>query len=117
MEASLSNSCSVKDMVNGSHNFMIQGYSLAKGMGAHCERDLHRGKIPMGDLLLPLREELRGQLRLPLHHARLKGTNACALSELTLQYHSSRGKHKAHSHVGRFLESEPYTLRYHGSVW
>ncbi|GLT57092.1 hypothetical protein SLA2020_300910 [Shorea laevis] len=46
---------SVTQTVNGSHKSVIQDYSLERdGVGeAHCLRQFHRGRIPVGHLHLP----------------------------------------------------------------
>ena len=45
------------ETVNGSHSFLIQGYSIDKGIGVGKHIASERG-IPVGDLLLPRRENL-----------------------------------------------------------
>ncbi|KAG0487829.1 hypothetical protein HPP92_006640 [Vanilla planifolia] len=84
----VSRSKSVSETVNGSHQYTIQGYSLAKGMGP-------------GNFFALASE----------------GTDVRALFELTLLDQSGKEKHKVHSHFDRALESGPYTLKYRGSMW
>ncbi|XWS56617.1 hypothetical protein CRYUN_Cryun09bG0101700 [Craigia yunnanensis] len=113
---------SVSETVNGSHQFTIKGYSLAKGMGpVKCiASDVFTvagydwaiyfypdGKNPEDSavyvsVFIALASE---------------GTDVRALFELTLVDQSGKGKHKVHSHFDRALESGPYTLKYRGSMW
>ncbi|MCD7472867.1 BTB/POZ and MATH domain-containing protein 4 [Datura stramonium] len=112
----------VTETVNGSHRFMIQGYSLAKGMGVgkHIASDNftvggHQwaiyfypdGKNP---------EDNSAYVSVFIALAS-EGTDVRALFELTLVDQSGKGKHKVHSHFDRSLESGPYTLKYRGSMW
>ncbi|KAK9059101.1 hypothetical protein SSX86_021720 [Deinandra increscens subsp. villosa] len=113
---------SVTETVNGSHQFVIQGYSLAKGMGVgkHIASDNFTvggfqwavyfypdGKNPEDNstyvsLFIALTSD---------------GSDVRALFELTLVDQSGKEKHKVHSHFDRSLESGPYTLKYRGSMW
>ncbi|KAL9998526.1 putative MATH/TRAF domain-containing protein [Helianthus debilis subsp. tardiflorus] len=113
---------SVTETINGSHQFIIQGYSLAKGMGIgkHIASDNFTvggyqwavyfypdGKNPEDNstyvsLFIALTSE---------------GSDVRALFELTLVDQSGKKKHKVHSHFDRALESGPYTLKYRGSMW
>lgn len=122
LAASPTSSRSVTQTVNGSHRFMIQGYSLAKGMGVgkHIASDTFTvggyqwaiyfypdGKNP---------EDNSGYVSVFIALAS-DGTDVRALFELTLLDQSGKGKHKVHSHFDRSLESGPYTLKYRGSMW
>ncbi|KAL3518772.1 hypothetical protein ACH5RR_021361 [Cinchona calisaya] len=113
---------SVTETVNGSHKFVIQGYSLAKGMGIgkHIASDNFTvggyqwaiyfypdGKNP---------EDTSTYVSVFIALAS-EGTDVRALFELTLMDQSGKGKHKVHSHFDRSLESGPYTLKYRGSMW
>ncbi|XP_015898776.2 BTB/POZ and MATH domain-containing protein 4 [Ziziphus jujuba] len=113
---------SVTETVNGSHKFVIQGYSLAKGMGVgkHIASDNFTvggyqwaiyfypdGKNP---------EDNSAYVSVFIALAS-EGTDVRALFELTLVDQSGKGKHKVHSHFDRSLESGPYTLKYRGSMW
>nr|XP_004251235.1 BTB/POZ and MATH domain-containing protein 4 isoform X1 [Solanum lycopersicum] len=113
---------SVTDTVNGSHHFVISGYSLAKGMGVgkHIASDTftvggHQwaiyfypdGKNP---------EDNSAYVSVFIALAS-EGTDVRALFELTLIDQSGKEKHKVHSHFDRSLESGPYTLKYRGSMW
>ncbi|XP_066389165.1 BTB/POZ and MATH domain-containing protein 5-like isoform X1 [Miscanthus floridulus] len=122
MAASPTSSRSVTETVNGSHRFVIQGYSLAKGMGVgkHIASETFTvggyqwavyfypdGKNPEDNsvyvsVFIALASD---------------GTDVRALFELTLLDQSGKGKHKVHSHFDRSLESGPYTLKYRGSMW
>lgn len=112
----------VTQTVNGSHKFVIQGYSLAKGMGVgkHIASDNFTvggyqwaiyfypdGKNP---------EDNSAYVSVFIALAS-EGTDVRALFELTLVDQSDQGKHKVHSHFDRSLESGPYTLKYRGSMW
>ncbi|GAY55554.1 hypothetical protein CUMW_165060 [Citrus unshiu] len=112
---------SVTETVNGSHKFVIQGYSLAKGMGIgkHIASDNFTvggyqwaiyfypdGKNP---------EDNSAYVSVFIALAS-EGTDVRALFELTLLDQSGKGKHKVHSHFDRSLESGPYTLKYRGSM-
>ncbi|KAF7015817.1 hypothetical protein CFC21_029560 [Triticum aestivum] len=122
MAASPTSSRSVTETVNGSHRFVIQGYSLAKGMGVgkHIASETFTvggyqwaiyfypdGKNP---------EDNSAYVSVFIALAS-EGTDVRALFELTLQDQSGKGKHKVHSHFDRSLESGPYTLKYRGSMW
>lgn len=113
---------SVTETVNGSHKFVIQGYSLAKGMGIgkHIASDNFTvggyqwaiyfypdGKNP---------EDNSAYVSVFIALAS-EGTDVRALFELTLLDQSGKGKHKVHSHFDRSLDSGPYTLKYRGSMW
>ncbi|KAI3877405.1 hypothetical protein MKX03_026462 [Papaver bracteatum] len=113
---------SVTETVNGSHKFVIQGYSLAKGMGIgkHIASETFTvggyqwaiyfypdGKNP---------EDNSAYVSVFIALAS-EGTDVRALFELTLVDQSGKGKHKVHSHFDRSLESGPYTLKYRGSMW
>jgi speckle-type POZ protein len=122
MAASPTSSRSVTETVNGSHRFVIQGYSLAKGMGVgkHIASETFSvggyqwavyfypdGKNP---------EDNSAYVSVFIALAS-EGTDVRALFELTLLDQSGKGKHKVHSHFDRSLESGPYTLKYRGSMW
>ncbi|KAE8686327.1 BTB/POZ and MATH domain-containing protein 3 [Hibiscus syriacus] len=117
-----SESKSVCETVNGSHQFTIKGYSLAKGMGP--------GKCISSDVFTvggydwaiyfypdgknPEDSAMYVSVFIALAN---EGTDVRALFELTLVDQSGKGKHKIHSHFDRALESGPYTLKYRGSMW
>ncbi|KAG8645027.1 BTB/POZ and MATH domain-containing protein 3 [Manihot esculenta] len=113
---------SINETVNGSHQFKIKGYSLAKGMGT--------GKCISSDIFSvggydwaiyfypdgknPEDSSMYVSVFIALAS---EGTDVRALFELTLVDQSGNGKHKVHSHFDRALESGPYTLKYRGSMW
>ncbi|XP_019059086.1 PREDICTED: BTB/POZ and MATH domain-containing protein 2-like isoform X2 [Tarenaya hassleriana] len=115
-------STSRTETVNGSHEFKISGYSLAKGMGI--------GKYVASDTFMvggyswavyfypdgKSPEDNAAYVSLFIALAS-EGADVRALFELTLVDQSGNGSHKVHSHFGRTLESGPYTLKYRGSMW
>nr|GMD17648.1 BTB/POZ and MATH domain-containing protein 4-like [Ipomoea batatas] len=113
---------SVTETINGSHRFVIQGYSLAKGMGVgkHIASDNftvggHQWAIYFyPDGKNPEDNSTYVSVFIALAS---EGTDVRALFELTLLDQSGKGKHKVHSHFDRSLESGPYTLKYRGSMW
>ncbi|WOK95618.1 hypothetical protein Cni_G04325 [Canna indica] len=124
MEVSLSptRSRSVTETVNGSHKFVIQGYSLAKGMGVgkHIASETFTvGGFQWAIYFYPdgkNPEDNSAYVSVFIALAS-EGTDVRALFELTLVDQSGKGKHKVHSHFDRSLESGPYTLKYRGSMW
>eukprot|EP00252_Welwitschia_mirabilis_P019008 TRINITY_DN4289_c0_g1_i1.p1 TRINITY_DN4289_c0_g1~~TRINITY_DN4289_c0_g1_i1.p1 ORF type:complete len:349 (+),score=67.09 TRINITY_DN4289_c0_g1_i1:307-1353(+) len=121
-EALSTNSRSVTHTVNGSHNFVIKGYSLAKGMGVG--RHIASETFTVGGLQWAIyfypdgKNAEDNSLYVSVFIALAsEGTDVRALFELTLVDQSGRGKHKVHSHFDRALESGPYTLKYRGSMW
>ncbi|KAL0699399.1 hypothetical protein Bca4012_055521 [Brassica carinata] len=119
---SLTESTSRTETINGSHEFKISGYSLAKGMGI--------GKYVASDTFMvggyswavyfypdgksPEDNSVYVSLFIALAS---EGADVRALFELTLVDQSGNERHKVHSHFGRTLESGPYTLKYRGSMW
>ncbi|KAK8623653.1 hypothetical protein V6N13_065019 [Hibiscus sabdariffa] len=120
--SSSTSSTSRTDTVNGSHEFKIKGYALAKGMGV--------GKYIASDTFMvggyewaiyfypdgKSAEDNASYVSLFIALAS-EGTDVRALFELTLLDQSGKDRHKVHSHFGRVLESGPYTLKYRGSMW
>ncbi|TYI92068.1 hypothetical protein E1A91_D02G041100v1 [Gossypium mustelinum] len=120
--SSSTSSTSRTETVNGSHEFKIKGYSLAKGMGV--------GKYMASDAFMvggyewaiyfypdgKSAEDNATYVSLFIALAS-EGTDVRALFELTLLDQSGKDRHKVHSHFGRMLESGPYTLKYRGSMW
>ncbi|KAF7831035.1 BTB/POZ and MATH domain-containing protein 3 [Senna tora] len=118
---SASSSRSISETVNGSHQFVIKGYSLAKGMGA--------GRYIMSDTFSvggydwaiyfypdgknPEDNSMYVSVFIALAS---EGTDVRALFKLTLVDQSAKGNDKVHSHFDRPLESGPYTLKYRGSM-
>ncbi|KVH88320.1 BTB/POZ and MATH domain-containing protein 5-like [Cynara cardunculus var. scolymus] len=113
---------SVTETVNGSHRFVIQGYSLAKGMGIgkHIASDNFTvGGFQWAVYFYPDGKNPEDNSTYVSVFIALasEGTDVRALFELTLVDQSGKGKHKVHSHFDRSLESGPYTLKYRGSMW
>ncbi|KAL2945584.1 BTB/POZ and MATH domain-containing protein 4 [Bienertia sinuspersici] len=112
----------VTETVNGSHKFVIQGYSLAKGMGVgkHIASDnFSVGGYQWAIYFYPdgkNPEDNSAYVSVFIALAS-EGTDVRALFELTLVDQGDQGKHKVHSHFDRSLESGPYTLKYRGSMW
>lgn len=108
--------------VNGSHKFVIQGYSLAKGMGPGkhiASDDFTVGGYQWAVYFYPDGKNVEDNSTYVSIFIALAsdGTDVRALFELTLVDQSGKGKHKVHSHFERSLESGPYTLKYRGSMW
>ncbi|EAY92144.1 hypothetical protein OsI_13855 [Oryza sativa Indica Group] len=113
---------SVMQTVNGSHMFVIQGYSLAKGMGigkyiasetftvGGCQWAIYfypDGKNPEDN-----------SAYISVFIALISdGIDVRVLFELKLLDQSGKAKHKGHSQFDRSLESSPYTLKNRGSMW
>ncbi|CAH2072239.1 unnamed protein product [Thlaspi arvense] len=120
--SSPSSSKSVTQTVNGSHQFVIQGYSLAKGMGVgkHIASDNFTvGGYQWGIFFYPdgkNPEDSSSYVSVFIALAS-EGTEVRALFELALVDQSGKGQHKVHSHFERSLDSGPYTLKYRGSMW
>ncbi|XP_071685718.1 BTB/POZ and MATH domain-containing protein 3-like isoform X1 [Rutidosis leptorrhynchoides] len=117
-----SGSKSINESVNGSHDFTIRGYSLAKGMGAgkYISSDTFSvGGYDWAIYFYPDGKNLEDNSMYVSVFIALAsdGTDVRALFELTLLDQSGKGKHKVHSHFDRALESGPYTLKYRGSMW
>ncbi|KAK1264313.1 BTB/POZ and MATH domain-containing protein 4 [Acorus gramineus] len=113
---------SVTETVNGSHRFVIQGYSLAKGMGVgkHIASECFTiGGYQWAIYFYPDGKNPEDNSTYVSVFIALasEGTDVRALFELTLVDQSGKGKHKVHSHFDRALESGPYTLKYRGSMW
>ncbi|CAL5401599.1 unnamed protein product [Camellia sinensis] len=112
---------SVTETVNGSHKFVIQGYSLAKGMGIgkHIASDNFTvGGYQWAIYFYPDGKNPEDNSTYVSVFIALasEGTDVRALFELTLLDQSGKGKHKVYSHFDRSLESGPYTLKYRGSM-
>ncbi|KAK9154628.1 hypothetical protein Sjap_002108 [Stephania japonica] len=120
--SSRTSSRSVIETVNGSHKFVIHGYSLAKGMG--IGKHIASEKFTVGGYDWAIYFYPDGKN--PEDNATYvsvfialasEGTDVRALFELTLLDQTGKGKHKVHSHFERSLESGPYALKYRGSMW
>ncbi|CAA0833532.1 BTB/POZ and MATH domain-containing protein 4 [Striga hermonthica] len=113
---------SVTETINGSHHFVIQGYSLAKGMGVGkhiASDDFTVGGYKWAIYFYPDGKNPEDNSTYVSVFIALasEGTDVRALFELTLVDQSGKEKHKVHSHFDRSLESGPYTLKYRGSMW
>ncbi|XP_057802342.1 BTB/POZ and MATH domain-containing protein 4-like [Salvia miltiorrhiza] len=113
---------SVTETINGSHRFVIQGYSMAKGMGVGkhiASDDFTVGGYKWAIYFYPDGKNPEDNSTYVSVFIALasEGTDVRALFELTLVDQSGKGKHKVHSHFDRSLESGPYTLKYRGSMW
>ncbi|XP_073050853.1 BTB/POZ and MATH domain-containing protein 4-like [Primulina eburnea] len=112
----------VTETINGSHRFVIQGYSLAKGLGVGkhiASEDFTVGGYKWAIYFYPDGKNVEDNSTYVSVFIALAsdGTDVRALFELTLLDQSGKGKHKVHSHFDRSLESGPYTLKYRGSMW
>ncbi|KAI3988502.1 hypothetical protein MKX01_026316 [Papaver californicum] len=122
LQISPTNSRSVTETVNGSHKFVIQGYSLAKGMGIGkhiASENFIVGGYQWAIYFYPDGKNPEDNSTYVSVFIALasEGTDVRALFELTLVDQSGKEKHKVHSHFDRSLESGPYTLKYRGSMW
>lgn len=113
---------SITETVNGSHKFVIQGYSLAKGMGIGkhiASENFTVGGYQWAIYFYPDGKNPEDNSTYVSVFIALasEGTDVRALFELTLIDQSGKGKDKVHSHFDRSLESGPYTLKYRGSMW
>ncbi|XP_038723498.1 BTB/POZ and MATH domain-containing protein 2-like [Tripterygium wilfordii] len=121
-DLTISSSTSRTEIINGSHEFRIMGYSLNKGMGIgkYVQSETFvvggyewaiyfypDGKSP---------EDNASYVSLVIALAS-DGTDVRALFELTLVDQSGKNRHKVHSHFGRTLESGPLSLKCRGSMW
>eukprot|EP01018_Ginkgo_biloba_P036216 Gb_32782 [translate_table: standard] len=113
---------SITETINGSHSFVIQGYSLAKGMGVadtSLAKHFTIGRYQWAIYFYPNGKNAEdNSLCVSVFIALASvGTNVCALFELTLVDQSGKGKNKIHSHFDRALESRAYALKDRGSMW
>jgi speckle-type POZ protein len=114
----------VTKTLNGSHQFLIQGYSLAKGMGVGrfiCSDSFTAGGYQWAIHFYPDGKNPEDNSTYVSVFVALmsEGTDVRALFELALLDQSGRGKHrdKVHSHFDSSFESGPFTLKYRGSMW
>lgn len=101
---------------------MIQGYTLAKGIGVgkHIASDnFSVGGYQWTIFVYPDGKNLEDSSSYVSVFIVLasEGTEVRALFELALVDQSGKGKHKVHSHFDRSLDGGPYTLKYRGSMW
>ncbi|KAF1864251.1 hypothetical protein Lal_00048816 [Lupinus albus] len=118
----LTSSRSETQTINGSHKFVIQGYSIAKGMGVG--KHIVSGSFTVGGYCWAIYFYPDG--RNPKENSAYvsvfivlasNSTDVRALFELILVDQSGKGKHKVRSHFGRPLENVPHTLKCKGSMW
>ncbi|RDX65769.1 BTB/POZ and MATH domain-containing protein 4, partial [Mucuna pruriens] len=112
---------SVTDTVNGSHEFVIKGYSLAKGIGVGkhiASENFTVGGYQWAIYFYPDGKSPENNSTYVSVFIALvsEGIDVRAVFEVTLLDQSGKGKHKVHSHFNRSLESGPYTLRNSGSM-
>ncbi|CAJ1919755.1 unnamed protein product [Sphenostylis stenocarpa] len=118
----LTGSLSVMDRVNGSHNFVLKGYSLTKGMGTGkfiASKTFtvggHQWAIyfyPEGKV--PSENGVYVSVFVALVS---EGTDVRALFELKLLDQSDKGTDLVYTHFGRSLENGPYTIKTRGCIW
>ncbi|KAH7838490.1 hypothetical protein Vadar_027205 [Vaccinium darrowii] len=118
----LTTSTAITQTINGSHEFKITGYSLAKGIGVGkyiASDTFDVGGYSWAIYFYPdgkSVEDNAGYVSMFIALAS-EGTDVRALFELTLLDQSGKERHKVHTHFGRALESGPYALKYRGSMW
>ncbi|EOA26232.1 hypothetical protein CARUB_v100174341mg, partial [Capsella rubella] len=122
IESQTTTSRSVTQTLNGSHQFVIQGYSLAKGIGVgkHVASDSFSvGGYKWTIFVYPDGKNSEDSSSYVSVFVALAsdGTEVRALFELALVDQSGKGNHKVHSHFDRSLDGGPYTLKYKGSMW
>ncbi|KAL9258032.1 BTB/POZ and MATH domain-containing protein [Drosera capensis] len=117
-----SSSKSITETLNGTHKFVIEGYSLAKGMGIGkhiASENFSVGGYQWAIYFYPDGKNPEDNSTYVSVFIALAsdGTDVRALFELKLVDQSGKNKDKIHSHFDRALESGPYTLKYRGSMW
>ncbi|PQM34046.1 BTB/POZ and MATH domain-containing protein 2 [Prunus yedoensis var. nudiflora] len=115
-------STSCTETVDGCHEFKINGYSLAKGMGIGkfvASDSFVVGGYTWAIYFYPDGKSVEDNAAFVSLFIALasEGTDVRALFELTLLDQSEKQRHKVHSHFLRRLDSGPYTLKYRGSMW
>ncbi|XP_057839251.1 BTB/POZ and MATH domain-containing protein 2 [Cryptomeria japonica] len=118
----MESSKSITESVNGSHHFVINGYSLAKGMGVgkYIASDTFTvGGYDWAIYFYPDGKNAEdNSVYVSLFIALAsEGSDVRALFELKLRDQSGHHRHKLHSHFHRSLDTGPYTLKYRGSMW
>lgn len=107
---------------NASHEFLIEGYSLTKGMGIgkHIASDVFTaGGYEWAIYFYPDGKNPQDKSEYVSVYVTLESevTNVRALFELKLLDQSGKGRHKVHSHFVRPLQTVPLTLQQKGSMW
>ncbi|GAB2288586.1 BTB/POZ and MATH domain-containing protein 3 [Dionaea muscipula] len=113
---------SINETVNGSHVFLIKGYSLAKGMGTGRYLSSDTFNVGGYDWAVYFYPDGKNHEDNSAHVSVFialasDGNDVRALFRLEMKDLSGNGKDKIHSHFDRVLESGPYTLKYRGSMW
>ncbi|XP_057546584.1 BTB/POZ and MATH domain-containing protein 2-like [Amaranthus tricolor] len=115
-------SIAVIDTIDGTHEFRINGYSLAKGLG--IGKYIASDKFIVGGYSWAIyfypdgkSPEDNGSYVSLFIALASEGTDVRALFELKLEDQSGKENHKVHTHFGRPLETGPYALKYRGSMW
>ncbi|KAI3888083.1 hypothetical protein MKW92_009396 [Papaver armeniacum] len=112
---------SINETVNGSHEFVIRGYSLAKGMG--IGKLIKSFAFTVGGYEWVICFYPDGQTSAYKEFVSVflvllsPGTDVRALFELKLLDQSGKGRHKVDSHFDSPLETGPFTLKSKGSIW
>ncbi|KAI3943450.1 hypothetical protein MKW92_012735 [Papaver armeniacum] len=113
---------SINEAVNGSHEYVIKGYSLAKGMGVGKfikSSAFTVGGYEWGIYFYPDGQALAHKEFVSVFIVLLvsPSTDVRALFELKLLDQSGKGRHKVDSHFDSPLETGPFTLKSRGSIW
>ncbi|RZB46643.1 BTB/POZ and MATH domain-containing protein 4 [Glycine soja] len=119
---SQTSSKSVTETMSGSHEFVIKGYSLTKGMGIGkyiVSETFIVGGFQWAIYFFPDGRDPKDNAAYVSVFVALqsKSTNVRALFDLTLLDLCKKGEHKVHSHFSHSLTIGPYTLINHGSMW
>lgn len=112
----------VDNLVIGSHEFEIAGYSLVKGMwiGKYIASETFEVEgykwaiyfYPDGKSV----EDNASYVSMFIALAS-EGMYVRALFEIILVDQSGKNRQKVHTHFGRVLMNGPYSLMYRGSMW
>ncbi|RZC73427.1 hypothetical protein C5167_048904 [Papaver somniferum] len=113
---------SINETVNGSHEYVIKGYSLAKGMGVGKfikSSAFTVGGYEWGIYFYPHGHSLAQKDFVSVFIVLLlcPSTDVRALFELKLLDQSGKGRHNVDSHFDSPLETGPFTLKSRGSIW
>ncbi|KAI3932974.1 hypothetical protein MKW98_029207 [Papaver atlanticum] len=113
---------SINETVNGSHEYVIKGYSLAKGMGVGKfinSSVFTVGGYEWGIYFYPDGHSFAHKEFVSVFIVLLvsPSTDVRALFELKLLDQSGKGRHKVDSHFDSPLETGPFTLKSRGSIW
>ncbi|KAI3872155.1 hypothetical protein MKW98_011647 [Papaver atlanticum] len=110
---------SINETVNGSHEYVIRGYSLSKGIGVGKFINSFTftvGGYEWGICFFPDGQTSANKEFVSLFVALLSpGTDVRALFELKLLDQSGKGRHKVDSLFDSPLETGPFTLKSKGS--